>query len=84
MNKFNHLAGVYLNEYGIENESYSPKCFPQVKYPQNYEKPNDLDLFILVYDKNLGEEILQSNDVGGFYRHFGADRSTNHVIVFCD
>ncbi len=84
MNKFNHLAGVYLNEYGIENESYSPKCFPQVKYPQNYEKPNDLDLFVLVYDKNLGDEILQSNDIGGFYRHFGADRTTNHVIVFCD
>ena len=44
MNKFNHLAGVYLNEYGIENESYSPKCFPQVKYPQNYEKNKQFDL----------------------------------------
>ena len=84
MNKFNHLAGTYLNEYGIENESYSPNCFPLVKYPQNYEKPNDLDLFVLVYDKNLGEEILQSNDIGGFYKHFGSDRTTNHFIVFCD
>lgn len=83
-NKFHDLTGAYLNEYGIENESYSPKCIPQVKYPQNYEKPNDLDLFVLVYDKNLGEEILQSNDVGGFYKHFGLDRTTNHFIVFCD
>ena len=83
-NKFYHLTGAYLNEYGIENEGYSPKCIPQVKYPQNYEKPNDLDLFVLVYDKNLGEEILQSNDVGGLYKHFGLDRTTNHFIVFCD
>ena len=72
-NKFHYLTGAYLNEYGIENESYSPKCIPEVKYQQNYEKPNDLDLFVLVYDKNLGEEILQSNDVGGFYKHFGLD-----------
>ncbi len=83
-NKFYHLTGAYLNEYGIENEGYSPKCIPQAKYPQNYEKPNDLDLFVLVYDKNLGEEILQSNDVGGLYKHFGLDRTTNHFIVFCD
>lgn len=83
-NKFHDLAGAYLNEYGIENEAYSPKCIPQVKYSQNYEKPNDLDLFVLVYDKNLGEEILQSNDVGGFYKHFGSDRTTSHFIVFCD
>jgi len=83
-NKFHDLAGAYLNEYGIKNEAYSPKCIPQVKYSQNYEKPNDLDLFVLVYDKNLGEEILQSNDVGGFYKHFGSDRTTSHFIVFCD
>ena len=83
-NKFHDLTSAYLNEYGIENEGYSPKCIPEVKYQQNYEKPNDLDLFVLVYDKNLGEEILQSNDVGGFYKHFGLDRTTNHFIVFCD
>ena len=84
MNKFHHLAELYLNEYDIENLSYPPECIPQVKYPYSYEKPNDLDLFVLVYDKNLGEEILQSNDVGGFYKHFGSDRTTNHFIVFCD
>ena len=84
MNKFHHIAGLYLNDYGIENLSYPPECIPQVKYPYSYEKPNDLDLFVLVYDKNLGEEILQSNDIGGFYKHFGSDRTTNHFIVFCD
>ena len=84
MNKFNNVAEAYLNLYGIEDQGYPPTCFPQSKYPQNYVKPNDLDLFILVYDKNLGREILQGNDVGGFYKHFGLDRTTNHVIVFCD
>jgi len=84
MNKFHYLAGAYLNEYGVQNQAYSPTCLPQEKYPQYYEKPNDLDLFVLVYDKNLGEEILKTNDVGGFYKHFGLDKTTNHVIVFCD
>ena len=84
MNRFHAISGSYLNEYGIENESYPPICLPLEKYPQNYEQHFDLDLFVLIYDKNLGREILQRNDVGGFYNHFGVDRTTNHVIVFCD
>jgi hypothetical protein len=84
MNRFHAMSGAYLNEYGIENESYPPICLPIEKYPQNYEQHYDLDLFVLIYDRNLGEEILQGNDVGGFYNHFGVDRTTNHVIVFCD
>jgi hypothetical protein len=84
MNRFHAMSGAYLNEYGIENESYPPICLPIEKYPQNYEQHYDLDLFVLIYDRNLGEEILQGNDVGGFYNHFGVDRTSNHVIVFCD
>jgi hypothetical protein len=84
MNKFHYVSSTYLDEYGVENESYQPSCIPQNKYPQSYEKPIDLDLFILVYDKNLGEEILHDNGVGGYYKHFGSDITTNHFIVFCD
>lgn len=84
MNRFHALAGAYLNEYSIENESYPPKCIPMEKYPQDYEQHYDIDLFVLIYDRNLGLEILQENDVGGYYTHFGPDRTTNHFIVFCD
>lgn len=84
MNRFHSLSELYLNEYGIENEFYSPQCIPMEKYPQDYEKHYDIDLFILIYDRNLGREILQEHDVGGYYNHFGPDRTTNHVIVFCD
>jgi len=84
MNKFYYITASYLSEYGLETEAYSPICLPQEKYPQDYKKPNDLDLFILVYDKNMGRDILQASDVGGFYKHFGFDITTNHVIVFCD
>ena len=84
MNKYHALTGAYINEYSIENESYPPECIPMEKYPQNYEQHYDIDLFILVYDRNLGREILQGNDVGGYYNHFGVDRTTNHVVVFCD
>jgi len=84
MNRFHSVTGAYLNEYGIENESYPPECIPIKKYPQEYEEHYDIDLFVLIYDRNLGREILQEQDIGGFYNHYGTDRTTNHVIVFCD
>ena len=84
MNRFHAMSGAYLNEYGIENESYPPTCLSSEKYPENYEQHEDVEGVGGIDDKNLGEEILQGNDVGGFYNHFGVDRTTNHVIVFCD
>jgi len=74
----------YLKLYELENTSYDSLCITEKKYLSNYENPNDLDLLILVYDKNLGEKELHANQMGGLYTHSGIDRTQNHVIIICD
>ena len=77
------IAEKYMEAYKFENSKYSPKCMSESKY-SNYQIPDDLDLLILVYDRNIGRKELNANDIGGFYNHVGADRAKNHAIVFCD
>jgi len=78
------VALQYLKMYELENISYDPLCITEKKYLSNYENPSDLDLLILVYDKNLGEKELHANQMGGLYTHSGTDRTQNHVIIICD
>ena len=83
LNKYDVIAEEYMNTYNLENSKYKPNCIAETKY-SNYKTPDDLDLLILVYDKNIGEKDLNANDIGGFYNHVGTDRTKNHTIVFCD
>jgi len=77
-NKYHDLSKQYLDLYQIEN------IVPEQKYLSEYESPHDLDLIILVYDKNLGERELHSNKMGGLFSHSGIDRTHNHVVIICD
>lgn len=83
LNKYDIIAEKYMDMYKLENSKYKPICIADIKY-SNYVAPDDLDLLLLVYDKNIGEKDLNSNDIGGFYNHVGTDRTKNHTIVFCD
>ncbi len=74
----------YLKLYELETISYDPLCITEKKYLSDYENPSDLDLIILVYDDDLGEKELHSNQMGGVYTHSGTDRTQNHVIIICD
>jgi len=82
--KFYDLTVQYLDLYKMKNQSYDPLCMPKDKYLTDYETPNDLDLIVLVYDRNLGEEELHEYKTGGVYSHSGSDRTNNHVIIICD
>jgi len=84
MYTYNDVVMQYLKLYELENISYDPFCITEKKYLSNYENPSDLDLLILVYDKNLGEKELHANQMGGLYTHSGTDRTQNHVIIICD
>ncbi len=84
MNTYYDVAIEYLKLYELENISYDPLCITEENYLSNYENPSDLDLIILVYDKNLGEKELHANQMGGAYFHSGTDRTQNHVIIICD
>jgi len=83
MNKFDEITEKYLDLYQLENDKYDPACFPDSKYLSEYTSPQDLDLIVLVYDNDLGEKELHSQDKGGVYSHTGVDRKMNHAIIIC-
>ena len=84
MNQFNQITEKYLELYGLETSKYDPLCLKESEYLSKFNPPNDLDLIILAYDKNLGEKVLHSQKMGGLYSHTGNDRNYNHVIMVCD
>ena len=83
-NQYHNTAIGYFELYQIENYHYDPLCIPEKKYSTQYEIPEDLDLLILVYDRNLGRAELFANGIGGLYHHEGEDLTKNHVIILCD
>jgi len=84
MNQYHEITENYLEMYGLDTSKYDPTCMPESEYLSEFIPPHDLDLIILVYDKELGEKILHSQKMGGLYSHTGSDRNFNHVIIICD
>jgi len=74
----------YFELYQLENYHYDPLCISEKKYSTQYEIPQNLDLLILVYDRDLGRAELFANGIGGLYHHEGEDLTKNHVIILCD
>ena len=83
-NQYHNTAIGYFELYQLENYYYDPLCIPEKKYSILYEIPEDLDLLILVYDRDLGRAELFANGIGGLYHHEGQDLTKNHVIILCD
>ena len=84
LEKYHDISEKYLELYQLENKAYPPSCMTDFEYLNEYEKPNDLDLIILVYDREKGRTDLHSLDKGGIYIHEGDDPFRNHTIIFCD
>lgn len=82
-NAYDEFVTKYFELYEFENSKYKPQCMPDAKYSE-YKIPSDLDLLVLVYDKQIGKKEMHPNDVGGLYSHLGNDRTKNHVVVLCD
>jgi len=80
---YSEITSSYLESYQLENTSYDSLCINQYEYSE-YMAPFDLDLIVLVYDKDIGRHELNSLKVGGFYHHVGSDPLQNHAIVICD
>ena len=84
LEKYYDISEKYLELYQLENKAYPPSCMTDFEYLNEYEKPNDLDLIILVYDREKGRADLHSQNKGGIYIHEGDDPFRNHTIIFCD
>ena len=82
--RYNEITKSYFELYQLENTNYKPQCMIEKKYNTEFEPSADLDLLIIVYDRNKGRAELHSNDVGGFYTHTGREWTHNHTIIFCD
>lgn len=82
--KYNDITREYLNLYKLFHGSYQPECYTEDEFIEQYSKPYDLDLLILVFDKEKGMADLHSHNTGGVYVHQGNDLSTNHSIIICD
>ena len=83
-NKYDVVTEKYFELYQFENTKYEPLCMNHYRYDALYEVPQDLDLIILVYSKNLGQVELHDNKMGGLFTHSGPDRSINNAIIICD
>jgi len=84
MYQYDAVAEKYIELYGLEASKYDSICMSESEYSSEYIQPHDLDLIIIVYEKNLGEKVLHSQKMGGLYSHSGSDTSFNHVIMICD
>lgn len=84
MNRYADITEKYLELYHVDAVKYYQECMTEKAYNSKYEAPTDVNLVILVYDRNLGEAELHSQDLGGFFTHVGDDRTKNNLIVFCD
>ena len=82
--KYDIITEGYLELYEFENTKYEPLCMNHFKYDTLYEFPQDLDLIILVYARNLGEVELHDQKMGGLFTHSGPNRSINNAIIICD
>lgn len=82
--KYFAVTTEYFLQYQFNNTSLRPLCLTEEKFESEYKAGQDVDLLILVYDRNKGRAELNSRDIGGFYSHVGDEWTHNHTIVFCD
>lgn len=82
--KYDTIAEGYFGLYEFKNTKYEPICMNHHLYDSLYEFPQDLDLIILVYSRNLGEVELHEQKMGGLFTHSGPNRSINNAIIICD
>jgi len=83
MEKYSDVTERYFDLYQTPNTNYKPTCVIEEKLA-GYLAPDDLDLLIIVYDRNKGRAELHSLEVGGIFSHIGKEWTHNHTIVLCD
>ena len=82
--KYDEITEKYFGLYQFENTKYDSLCINNEKYDETYDIPQDLDLLVVIYSKNLGEVELHSQKMGGLFTHSGPNKSLNNAILICD
>ncbi len=76
------LTSKYFELYELENSVYDINCMSESEY-QDFQKNEEVNLLIQIYDGYMGQKILASNNVDGIYVHTGNDRTQNHLVIMC-
>ena len=76
------ITSKYLELYELENINYDVNCMTESEY-QDFQKNDEANLLILIYDGYMGQKILESNNVDGVFVHTGEDRTQNNLIIMC-
>lgn len=84
LKKYTEITEKYFELYKFANTKYEPTCMTNDFFKTSYETPVELDLVIVVYDRELGEAELHSKKFGGAYLHDGSNKQQNHIILMCD
>jgi len=82
--KYHIVTEEYFKMYNFDTSNYRPECYSIEKFDWKYQKPDDLDLLIIIYDRDLGRDKLHPLGMGGFYLHSGGDITHNHTIILCE
>ena len=76
------LTSKYFELYQLENIAFDVNCMSESEY-QDFQMNEDANLLILVYDEDMGQKILEPNNIDGVYVHNGNDRTQNHLVIMC-
>ena len=82
METYSELTSEYLALYELQNTKESIRCFTEQEL-EALEYSENIDLLILVFDDVIGQKVMETQNLDGFYMHTGNDRSKNHTIVMC-
>ncbi|MFQ5496879.1 MAG: hypothetical protein ACE5DU_03235 [Nitrosopumilus sp.] len=74
------LTEKYFEMNEVENHFLDYKCVFSAEYDPS-SISNDADLYILMFDEQIGKELFFKYGYEGMYSHFGSDRMKNHVIM---
>jgi hypothetical protein len=80
---YSSLTTKYFELYQLENHNLSTDCISESQF-KDFQKSENVNLLILIFDKDLGTSLLQPNNLDGVYIHSGNDRTINHLLMMCD
>lgn len=73
----------YLSLYGIYPRYYPVKCMTEAEY-DSYQPYDYTDLLIVIYNKNIGRDVLHANNMGGYFQTSDYISKNGLKIVVCE
>ena len=74
------ITQKYLEIYQIDNQKHETVCLFYEEFLNN-PISNNTDLYIIIFDEQIGNKLFLKHGYNGLYAHFGSDRMQNHVIM---